>query len=155
MSRDEMTEQQTIRDSVMFGPQVTIGVLLVVTVLGVALLVQAYPDSVEVLFAIPELWALPLLLIIGLGTRFGSSKLYRIDIDEEELIGRRFSSKRAYMRWSDIIGVVISESRIEFSTPYSYAEITRAFGRFDEIADFARQQCVRRGIKCRDEPEID
>lgn len=145
-------DQKVIRDRVLFGPSVTIGVLLLVVALGVVLLVYACPDSVEILFAVPELWVLPLLLILAIGTRFGSSKLCRIEIGEKELIGRRFSGKRAYINWNDVTGVVVTENRIELSTPFSYAEITRSFGRFDEIADFVLQQCTRRGIKCTEEP---
>jgi hypothetical protein len=148
-----MTEQQVIRDRVLFGPGVTIVLPLLAIAVGVGLVVHAYQESVEVLFAVPELWVLPLLLVLALGTRFGSQKLCRVEIGEKELVGRRFSSKRAYVRWSDMTGVVITENRIEFSTPFSYVEITRAFGRFDEIADFVRRQCVLKGIKCRDEPE--
>lgn len=153
MNQNELIEQQVIRDRVLFGPDVTIGLALLVIVLGAGLVVHAYSESIEVLFAVPELWALPLLLVLALGTRFGSQKLCRVEIGEKELVGRRFSSKRAYVRWSDMMGVVITENHIEFSTPFSHAEITRAFGKFDEIADFVRRQCVLKGIKCRDEPE--
>lgn len=148
-----MIERQVIRDRVLFGPSVTIGVSLLALVFGVALLVYACLDSVEILFAIPELWALPLLLIIGLGTRFGSSKLCRIEMREDDIVGRTYAGRRIFIHWDDLTRVAISENRVEFSTSYSYAQITRAFGRFDEIADFLRLQCLRRKIKCKDEPE--
>jgi hypothetical protein len=155
LSQEETTEQQTIRDGVPFGPEVTMGVALVVVGLAIALLVHARPDSVKVVVSMPELLALPLLLIVGVGTRFGSSKLCRIEIGEEELTGRTFTGKRVLVRWRDVTKVVIAGDCIEFSTPYSFAEISRGFSRFDEVADFVQQQCARRGIKCRDEPEID
>jgi hypothetical protein len=145
--------EQIIRDRVLFGPGVTIGVSLLLVALGVALLVHTSPDSVEILFSVPELWVLPLLLILAIGTRFGSQKLCRIEIGEKEIIGRRFCGRRAYINWNDVTGVVVTENRIELTTPFSYTEITRSFGRFDEITDFVLQQCARRRIKCKDEPE--
>ena len=153
MSNEEEFEQKVIRDRVLFGPSVTIGVLLLALVLGIALLVCTCPAVLGILVEMPELLVLPLLLILAIGTRFGSQKLYRIEIGEKEIIGRRFSGKRAYVNWNDVTGVTVSESRIEISTPFSYAEITRSFGRFDEIADFVMQQCTHRRIRCRDEPE--
>ena len=145
-------EQKVIRDRVLFGPSVTIGLLLVALVLGIALLVCTCPVVLGILAEMPELLVLPLLLILAIGTRFGSQKLCRIEIGEREIIGRRFSGKRAYINWNDVTGVMVSENRIEFSTPFSYAEITRSFGRFDEISDFVLQECTHRGIKCTEEP---